>query len=197
MERLCALLVNLLFTTVLSLKAVLSSRMRDSTMAWFADHLCGLFAVRPPVSHLSFSLALLRGVLLNVARTLCHLRCIDFLLNVARLPCLTYRGLRALPARLSLQALSSQARHWLEVRTIMFWTMRFRIALLLSWDFWVRPCMHAATSWASRGDSGDSPGPLLIHILTLWNICTRFSFAARSHWVTLKFFGLHRWRRLE
>ena len=39
----------------------------------------------------------------------------DFLLNVARLLCLTCRGLHALPARLSLHALSSQARHWLEV----------------------------------------------------------------------------------
>ena len=52
-----------------------------------------------------------------------HLRCIDFLLNVAKLLCLICRGLQALPARLSLHALSSQARHWLEVRTIMFWTL--------------------------------------------------------------------------
>ena len=39
------------------------------------------------------------------------------LLNLARLLCLTCRGLHALPARLSLDALSSQARQWLEVRT--------------------------------------------------------------------------------
>ena len=45
------------------------------------------------------------------------------LLNVARLLCLTCRGLHALPARLSLHTLSSQARQWLEVRTIMFWTL--------------------------------------------------------------------------
>ena len=52
-----------------------------------------------------------------------HLRCIDFLLNVARLLCLTCRGLHSLPARLSLHALSSQARRWFEVRTIMFFTI--------------------------------------------------------------------------
>ena len=33
------------------------------------------------------------------------------------------RGLHALPARLSLHALSSQARHWLGLRTAMFWIL--------------------------------------------------------------------------
>ena len=52
-----------------------------------------------------------------------HLRCVDYLLKNAKLLCLTCRGLHALPARLSLHALSSQARHWLELHTIMFWTL--------------------------------------------------------------------------
>ena len=47
----------------------------------------------------------------------------QLLLNVARLLCLTCRGLHVLPTRLSLDALSSLTRHWLEVRTIMFWTL--------------------------------------------------------------------------
>ena len=47
----------------------------------------------------------------------------QLLLNVARLLCLTCRGLHALPARLSLHALPSRARHWLKVRTIMFSTL--------------------------------------------------------------------------
>ena len=60
----------------------------------------------------------------------------------------------------------------------MFWTSRFCIPLLLSWDFWVRPCMHTASFLDLQGDSCDSCDPSLIHILTLWNIfwniCTAF-----------------------
>ena len=49
--------------------------------------------------------------------------------------------------RLSFHAHSSQACHWLEMRTMVFWTLRLCIPLLLSWDFGVRPCMHTATSF--------------------------------------------------
>ena len=48
--------------------------------------------------------------------------------------------------RLSFHAHSSQACRLLEVRTMVFWTLRLCIPLLLSWDFGVRPCMHTATS---------------------------------------------------
>ena len=51
---------------------------------------------------------------------------------------------------LSLHALSSQACHLLEVRTIMFWTLRFCIPLLLSWDFgFDRACIRSRPSWTS------------------------------------------------
>ena len=60
---------------------------------------------------------------------------------------LSCRALHVLPARLSLQAPSSQACHLLEARTIMFWTLRFCIPLLVRWDSGVGPCMHAATSF--------------------------------------------------
>ena len=119
-----------------------------------------LFAVRPPVSRLSFSLSPSRTaahlnsastrLLLNDARPPCLTCGSDFLpnsvrppvsvslavyrllQNASRLLCLTCRGLHALPARPSLRAPSSQARHLLEVRTIVFWTLRFCVPLLLS-----------------------------------------------------------------
>ena len=73
-----------------------------------------------------------------------HLRCINFcwmLRASASLAAVFTRSL-LLEARLSLHALSSQARHWLEVRTIVFWTltissMKCNLSNLLdSCDFW-------------------------------------------------------------
>ena len=114
-------------------------------------------------------------LLLNAVRPP-SLACDDhrLLLNALRLLCSTCRGLHVLPARLSLHVLSSQACHLLEVRTIMFWTLRFCIPLQLSWY------MHTVSSSLDlRDDSRDSFDSSLIHILILWNIfwyiCTRFS----------------------
>ena len=73
------------------------------------------------------------------------------LLNASRLPCLTCRGLHALPARLSLHATSSQACHLLDVRT-MFWTLRRCIPpvaehlhphLFAARSHWVAPALFA------------------------------------------------------
>ena len=97
----------------------------------------------------------------------------------------TCRSLHVLRARLSLHALSLQACPLLEVRTIMFWTSRFCIPLLLSWDFWVRPCMHTASFLDLQGDSCDSCDPSLIHILTLWNIFWNICTASLCCSVTL------------
>ena len=70
-------------------------------------------------------------------------------------------------ARLSFHAHSSQACHWLEIRTMVFWTLRLCIPLPLSWDFGVRPCMHTATS------SGTSaPRPFLAHLF-IAHYCSR------------------------
>ena len=51
-KRLCAFLLILLFTTCLSLKAVLSSRLRDSTTVWSAEALntTGVVVVRGKTS---------------------------------------------------------------------------------------------------------------------------------------------------
>ena len=87
-------------------------------------------------------------------------------------------------ARPSFHALTSQACYLLEVRTIMFWTLRFCIPLLISWHLGIRPCMQTATSFLVC-NSWDSFDPSLIHIPTqwniLWNICTRFSFSLLCH----------------
>ena len=119
------------------------------------------------------------------------------LLNSSRLLCLPCRGLHVLPARLGRHGLSSQTRHLLEVRTIMFWTLSICIPLLLSWGFGVRPCMHTATSFLDlgRGDSGTHLTPshphshsvdpfshLVEHLLEHLH---QLPFAAAwSHWVT-------------
>ena len=67
---------------------------------------------------------------------------------------------------------SSQARHWLEIRTMVFWTLRLCIPLLLSWDFGVRPCMHTATSSWTFGSHPHSHSVehLLEHLHPLFSL---------------------------
>ena len=79
--------------------------------------------LRPRAAHVRASLR--ADFLLNTARppVSVSLALYRLLLNASRLPCLSYPGLHVIPARQSLHALSSQARHWLEVRTIVFWTL--------------------------------------------------------------------------
>ena len=127
-----------------------------------------LFAVRPPVSHLSLSSpALPRGDqsrmhLTSASRSSSELRephCgADFLLNTVRppvsvsllcgiptsaecfeaspplLPGASRAGCWLPQARLSFHA-PSQARHWLKIRTIMFWTLR---CCDISWNICTR-----------------------------------------------------------
>ena len=98
-KRLCALLVNLLFTT-----AVLSPRLRDSTTAWSAEvfNATAVVVVRSKNScHISLSLALLRDdqpcMHLNYASTRLRPRApvsaslavYRHLLNAVRPPCLS------------------------------------------------------------------------------------------------------------
>ena len=154
-------------------------------------------AARWPSTHAS---KLPYGLLLNVARPprldcdastseYCETSCerptfalFRLLLNISRLLRLdSARGFACwlLGARLSFHALSSQACHLLEVRTIKIWTLRFCIPLL-SWDFGIRPCTHTATSFLDLRE--ELPGlTLLEHLHTL------LFLGAWSHWVALGF----------
>ena len=67
---------------------------------------------------------------------------------------------------------------------MVFWTLRLCIPLLLSWDFGVRPCMHAATYFLDLRVS--STFSLCGNIF--WNIFTHsfsrcYVSAVLSHWV--------------
>ena len=157
----------------LSLKAVLSSRLRDSTTAWSveASNTTSVVVVRGKTSRVpsvflsctaaqaSARMHLKSACRFSSERSCERLTCDDhrLLLNASRLLRLFCRGLQVLPARRSLHALSSQACRLLEVRTIMFWTLRFCIPLLLSWDFGVRP-VHAYGQRPSCTSGTDSQG---------------------------------------
>ena len=182
----------------LSLKAVLSFSLRDSTTVWSAEasNTTGVVVVLGKTSCvpsllLSCTAArVLRARLHPRAPVSASLTVYRLLLNAVRHPCLSCdastsaecfeaslphlsRSLRA-PST-SEPSRSSQACHLLEVRTIMFWTLRFCIPLLLSWDFGLdRACIRPRPSWTSGVDSRD-----LWNIL--WNICTRFSFSLLGH----------------
>ena len=98
---------------------------------------------------MSASLAVNR-LLLNAARPPC-LNCdASTSAECSRLVCLTCRGLHVLPARLSLHALSSHARHWLEVRTIKCSGPCSATHCCLVWtSVFDRACTRPRPSWTS------------------------------------------------
>ena len=156
----------------LSLKAALSSRLRDSATVWSAEafNTTGV-VVRLLVSHLSFSLALLRGDQPRTASTRLHPKAAPVRASLRRrlpaeycetscerLSCGIPTSAECFEASLPLLPGSSRAP------TIMFWTLRFCVPLLV-----------------------DPPSHLEEHLLEHLH---PLLFAARSHWVALALFTI-------
>ena len=132
-----------------------------------------LKTARPPVS---VSFAVYRPLLNMLRGSPASLAMHQLLLNVARFLCLTCRGLRAPPARLSLHALSSQARHWLEFRTIMFWTLTFhQCNLHNSCDFWELLQHRVSSTTGHQRSLNGLRWPSFLHLCIFGACCGVFS----------------------